>query len=91
MFKVNNKYTRTTSGVITVNVEHISHLFLVFFIYLVFFARVWYEIIEDIKRTVNTIDKKDRGTLTLSAIVMFYFHNSVLRIRKFKYNKIVGH
>ena len=30
MFKVNNKATRTTSGVFIVNFDHISHLFLVF-------------------------------------------------------------
>ena len=30
MLKVNNKDTRTTSGVFIVNFEHISHFFLIF-------------------------------------------------------------
>ena len=30
MFKVNNKNTKTTPGVFTVNFEHISNLFLLF-------------------------------------------------------------
>ena len=39
MFKVNIKNTRTTSGVFTVNFEHISHLFLVFFVVVVDFEQ----------------------------------------------------
>ena len=33
MFKVNNKYTRTTTGVFIANLEHILHLVLVFLLW----------------------------------------------------------
>ena len=33
MFKVNNKDTKTTSGVFIVNFEHISQLFLAFLLF----------------------------------------------------------